>query len=99
MKTLHTPNFDNEFEEGGRLEASVPNSVYSKDKDSKRDEEVLNAIERMNYERVRGEIKDVVKHTIEIIHKSERYKRLIVMPNYYKITDDVIRDIYNEYHK
>lgn len=77
----------------------IPSSVFSKDKDDARDREVDAAIMALNYVRVKDEIGEIVRRTIETIHDNPRFVELIGMPHYAKIADDVIRGIYLKYYQ
>jgi len=97
-KTEYCGDIDSAIEQGRYELTSLPNSIFSKDKDTKRDREVAKAIDSMNYNRVHDDIAEIVKHTIDVLHSSDRYQRLLQMPHYAKITEDVIRDIYDKYY-
>lgn len=97
-KIEHCGDIESAVEEG-RYEVSVDTTrIYSKDKDERRDREVSNAIKSLNYQRVKDEIGDIVKYTLEAVHNSNRYLSMLSMPHYAKITEDVIKDIYLKYY-
>lgn len=97
-KIEHCGDIDNAIEQGRYGIASLPSSMFSKNKDLDRDKEVKDAISNLNYMRVHDEIVDIVRYTLEEIHNNARYKQMITMPHYAKITEDVIKDIYKKHY-
>lgn len=97
MNNEHHYDIEGAFEDG-RLEARLSAAFYGNDKDDKRDREVASAIKNLNYQRVREELSDIVGYVLEAIYDNPRYQRLVTMPHYAKIKEDIITDIYLKHY-